>query len=464
MTPVRKTTGILVLAAAVACAALLLTAVRKTPPPARGSTGLATNAAGLSVRAYLQSSHLLVGTHEAHVAVTIDAPKDPAQKVRPAMNVAIVIDHSGSMAGEKLEHARQAAQRLVSLLSPRDRFAIIGYGSEVEVVFPSALATEQAKDAALAAIQRIYDDGGTNLSGGLTTGRAQILANPELESVARIVLISDGLANEGIVGREELAGLARDTASRGISITTVGVGLDFDERTMTQIAVSGRGNYYFVESSAMLAELFATELEKLGSTTATQVRVAIAPAPGVEILEAYGYPIQVEGGRVLIPIADLHSGEQRKVVLRTRVNAEKLGAMDLGAIHVTFLPTGSHEMARATIAWRAEVTDNQQLVLDGRDPEGMRYIERALNAKAIDEATVMYEQGDQAAAMQVLEKRRAAVKVIANELDDADLFREAEQVTGAASGNFAAAPARPTSTKGKRAQKANRANAYDLMH
>ncbi len=464
MTPARKTTGILVLAAAVAGAALLLTSGKKSPPLARASTAMAADTSGLSVRAYLQSSHLLVGTHEAHVAVTINAPTDPAHKMRPATNVAIVIDHSGSMAGEKLEHARQAAQRLVSQLSPRDRFAIIGYGSEVEVVFPSARATEQSKDAALAAIARMYDDGGTNLSGGLVAGRAQIQANPESDAVARIVLISDGLANEGIVDREELASLARQTTSRGISITTVGVGLDFDERTMTRIAVSGRGNYYFVESSAMLAELFATELKKLGSTTATQVRVAIAPAPGVEILEAYGYPMQVEGGRVLIPIADLHSGEQRKVVLRTRVSAEKLGAIDLGTIHVSFLPMGSHEIARATIAWRAEVTNNEQLVLDGRDPEGMRYIERALTAKAIDDATVMYEQGNQSAAMQVLEKRRAEAQVIAGELGDDDLLEEVQQATGVAGGNFAAAPAKPTSTKGKRAQKANRASAYGLMH
>jgi len=464
MTPARKTIGILALAAAVAVAALLLTSARKSTPPAQASSPMATNTAGLAVQAYLQSSHLLVGTHDAHMAITIDAPTAPGQSQRPAMNVAIVIDHSGSMAGEKLEHARQAAQRLVRQLTANDRFAIVGYGSEVEIVFASALATEHAKEAALGAIARIYDDGGTNLSGGLTAGRGQILSNPEVDAVARIVLIGDGLANEGIVDREELSSLARNTAARGISITTVGVGLDFDERTMSRIAVSGRGNYYFVESSAMLAEMFATELKKLGATTATQVRVAISPAPGVEILEAYGYPMYVEGGKVMIPIADLHSGEQRKVVLKARVRAENTGAIELGTIDVAFRPTGSRQIARASIAWRAEVTNNEQLVLDGRDAEGMRHIERALTARAINEATVMYEEGNQSAAIKLLEQRRAEAQVLANDLGDDSLYEEVQQATGVAGGNFAAAPARPASMKGKRAQKANRASAFDLAH
>ena len=461
MTPARKTIGIIALAALVAGASLFLTAMKRTTK-AGASPQVATDSAGLKLRAHLQSSHLLLGKHEAHIAVTIDAPVVAGSESRPAINVAVVIDRSGSMAGEKLENAKQAAQRLISQLAPSDRFSVIVYGSDVEVVFPSSTATDRAKDAALTAIANILDDGGTNLSGGLNAGREQILRHVEQSAVSRVVLISDGLANEGIVDRDDLAALARETAQRGISITTVGVGLDFDERTMTRIAVSGRGNYYFVESSAMLAEMFATELDRLGATTGSEVRLSLTPAANVEILEAYGYPMQVEGGAVIIPIADLHSGEQRKVVLRVRVDATRTGGIDLGKISLAFRPIGSREMARASLNWRAEVTDNQQIVLDNRDGEAIRYIERALTAKAIDEATTMYEQGRQNAALKTLETRRKATMKVANDMGDDSLASELDQITQSASGNFAGAPSRPQSRKGKRAQKKNRQDAFLL--
>ncbi len=461
MTPARKTLAILVLAALVAGASLFLSA-RKRSPRTGPSAAPTADAAGLELRARLESSHLLLGNHEAHVAVLIDAPVIAGAEKRPPVNLAVVIDRSGSMAGEKLAHARQAAQHLVEQLRSGDRFAVVVYGSDVQVVFPSSPADEATKAAAVRAIDGIMDEGGTNLSGGLTVGLQQIVDQAKAQAVSRIVLISDGLANEGIVDRNDLAEMAREIAQRGISITTVGVGLDFDERTMTRIAESGRGNYYFVESAAMLSELFATELDKMGATTGSEVRLSIAPNAGVQILEAYGYPMQLEGGRAIIPISDLHSGEQRKVVLRIAVDAKKVGGIDLGTIDLAFRPTGTHELARATVKWTAEVTDDMQIVLESRDREAVRHIERALTAKAIDDATQMYENGQQAAAMRLLDKRRRGNAKIAEEMGDMALSAEIGLATDTAGGNFAAAPAAPQSTGGKRAQKANRFDAFQL--
>ena len=164
----------------------------------------------------------------------------------------------------------------------------------------------------------------------------------------------------------------------------------------------------------------------------------------------------------IIPISDLHSGEQRKVVLRIRVVAEKIGGIDLGKIDLSFKPTGKSELARATVNWRAEVTDNPELVLANRDGEAARYIERALTAKAINDATTMYEQGRQHDAVRLLERRKAAAMKVAKDLGDNALGAEVNKAADFAEGNFAQAPAQPSSNAGKRAQKLNREDAYQL--
>jgi Ca-activated chloride channel family protein len=375
----------------------------------------------------------------------------------------VVIDRSGSMAGEKLLHAKEAARQLVSQLRPTDRVAIISYGSDVNVVYPSADATPQAKAEALQAIMAIHDDGGTNLSGGLVQGREQIALYRKKGAVERVVLISDGQANEGIVHPDGLAQLAAETAQRGVSITTVGVGLDFDERVMTRIAVSGRGNYYFAENSFMLAQMFTQELDKLGSTAATQVRLSLQAAPGVDVLEAYGYPMTRSGDSILIPVADLHSGETRKVVVRMRLNAITPGDMKVADIGVSFQPTTSPEPHALTIATHTTVTDQEALVREGRDIEAMRHIERARTAQIINEATIQYESGNAGAALQMIQRQQQQARTIAIDLGDDAFAAEMDKAADSVSEEFKAAPA-AGSSDGKRARKANRKRAYDMMH
>ena len=460
MTPVRKTVGILAIAGAVAVGAFFLTraeadhTVTPTPPP--------TRVAGVTLGAHLQSSHVLFGTNETHLAVTITAPTVAGGTKRPDVNVAVVLDRSGSMSGEKLAQAKAAARQLVSQLAEADRFAIVVYGSDVDTVFPSAAATPAAKSAALATIDRIYDDGGTNLSGGLIAGRSQVLSATHTGAVSRIVLISDGKANEGIVSQDELAQLAQATAEQGVSITTVGVGLDFDEHIMTRIATSGRGNYYFAENANMLAELFTKEFQNLGATVTTNGRLTISPADGVEVLEAYGYPMSMSAGSVLVPISDLHSGETRKVVLRLRVDANHMGAIDLANIELAFTDSKTDQAHQVSTRARAEVTRDYAQVRQGYKKDAVVHIERARTAKALEEATTAYERGDYQGATRILDGRQAEAASMADEADAPALKTELGRVNARAKGNFAAAPQASGSTSGKKARKSNRMDAYKL--
>lgn len=452
MTPARKTGGILGAAGVVAAVASMLSAA--TVPPRAASRG----AGGVRASARLQSSHVLAGAHETHMAVTVQAPDDPGARRRPPVNLAIVIDRSGSMQGQKIEDAKGAARQLVDQLEPGDRVAIVTYDWEAEVVLASSPADSRGKQAAHRAIDAITSDGGTNISGGLTAGREEVLAYRSPRAVSRIVLISDGLATDGLTEPDELARLASATAESGVSITTVGVGLDFDERTMARIAVSGAGNYYFAESSAMLAELFEQELGKLGATVATELRVRLAPARGVRVVEAYGYELEVDSdGAVWIAMSDLHAGETRKVVLRLHVDAGGARELEVARVDVSYRPVGAREPEHIAMTARARVTTDERDVRDGRDREAAAHIERARTARAIDEATVLYERGDYAAAQQVLEARKAA------DLGDAELEEELDAAAEGAAINFAKAPA-ASGEGGRKASKKNRAKGYDLMY
>lgn len=417
----------------------------------------------LSLGATLASTHVLTGNNLAYMAVTLQAP-DQEHLIRPNVDLAVVFDRSGSMEGEKLSQAKLAARQLISGLESGDRVSLTMYGTDVEVLFPSTLATEQSKNAALMMISQIYTDGGTNMSGGLAAGRSQLLGlGASADRIQRIVLISDGQANEGIVGRDELASLAAQSAQQGVSITTVGIGLDFDEQTMTRIAVSGRGNYYFAESASMLAQLFATELSRLGATVATRVQLQIAPMAGVTVTEVLGYDLIREGDAFLVNVADMHAGETRKVIVALQVQAAGSGSMKLANLQTSFFEPGSTTIVQLSRHLSAEVTTNEGLVYRNRDKMANRLIDRARTAQAIEQATDLYEQGRWQEANRVIDAQAESVAAIAADSGDSEFAAEMQATQAMVKQNFAEAPA-PSSQKGKSVRKKNRANAYKLTY
>jgi Ca-activated chloride channel family protein len=463
MTPALKTSGILAAAAALSAAALLLSpGATPAAKPDQPATVVQSQSHTLQLQAQLGSSYILAGEQEAYLAVSLTAPEQKRMQ-RPMVDLAVVLDRSGSMEGEKLAQAKLAAQQLISNLDSGDRFSLTLYGTDVEVAYPTTIATDAAKRAALMAISNIYTDGGTNLSGGLAAGQAQLLGLTETTGrVQRIVLISDGQANEGVVNRDELANIAYQASMHGVSITTVGVGLDFDEQTMTRIAVSGRGNYYFAESADMLGELFDTELKRLGATVATRIRLRLSPRQGAQIREIIGHPLVREGNDWFVNIPDMHAGETRKVIVALRVQGNPSGKMEVATVSASFTNAdkGAREaMSKSVVAL---MTSQQSVVDNHRDRAANRLIERARTAQAIDKATLLYESGNSAQAQQVMRSRVRAVQAVAAELDDGEFGLEMEAAADEVSESFAKSP--PSSTGGKRSRKANRKRAYDLKY
>jgi Ca-activated chloride channel family protein len=399
------------------------------------------------------SSKILAGDREQDIAVTITMPRGRAE-VRPPLSLAIVIDRSGSMEGEPLANAKAAAAQLVGQLSSRDAFSIITYSSSVETVVPLTRATGSAKDRAQAEIAKIWDDGNTCISCGIERATEELAGTTLDGGVRRMVLISDGQANTGKYDRNELAQLAIETAARGVSISTVGVGLDFDEVTMTRLADVGHGHYYFVEDTARLGAMFAEELGGLTETVAADARLVITQQ-GAYIEEAYGYPIMRQGDQVVVPIADLRAGETRKVVLRSTIRSSAPGALPVAAFELHWRRTndGRQDTARATLA--TTIVTDQAAVAASIDRGAVNAVEQARTARVLEEATRTYETQGAEAAQRVIERNVARVR--ANKNMDAPAMQAIEAASSGASQNFATAPA-------TKAKKATRADAYKLAH
>jgi Ca-activated chloride channel family protein len=421
----------------------------------RSSDEPTANSDGLQISARLATTRILPGAQSQNLAVTITAPSTPEDVTlaRPPLSLAIVIDRSGSMHGAPIDNARAAALSVLRQLEPHDAFAVVTYSSSSEIVLPMQRATEANKAAARAAIETIEDDGGTCISCGLETGSNEVARSPIAGGLRRMLVISDGQANEGLYDRDELAQLAINQAARGVSISTVGVGLDFDEHTMRRLAEVGRGNYYFVEDTVALSAMFARELGNLSQTVASDVRLVVTARPGVQIEEAYGYPMSRVSESIVVPVADLRAGETRKVVFRVRL-ADPEGApfvvarVDVGWHRVSDGVQGSAH-ARAEV----DVIDDPAAVAASVEPATMQAIEQALSARALEEAAAAYDQEGVSGAQQVLERRATAVRANARHLPAATV-QALEAASSDAIEGFARAPAQ--------AKKAASVKAYEL--
>ncbi len=366
---------------------------------------------GIELSARLATRRILPGDQQQNVAVTITTsrPAVPSSG-RPPLSLAIVIDRSGSMSGAPIENAKAAALTMLRQLDRGDAFAVVSYSSSARTVLAMQRATEASKAAAQAAIETIDATGGTCISCGLDAGAAEVARSPVTGGLRRMLLISDGQANAGVYDRDALAALAARTAAGGVSISTAGVGLDFDEMTMRRLAEVARGNYYFVEDTVALSTMFGHELATLSQTVAADLQLRVTERPGIRVEDAYGYPMTRTAGGVVVPVADLREGEVRKIVLRIRVSAARPGALALADLALDWRRVAGGASGTAREVASVDVVDDPDAVAASVDPAAMRAIEQALSARAIEEAAAAYDRGGLRAAQQVLDVRAQAVR------------------------------------------------------
>lgn len=257
------------------------------------------------------------GTVYLHMQIeTHDFPL-PDRKSRP-MNIVVVLDRSGSMGDErKMDYAKQAICALVDQLSPTDYLSIVIYDDQIETLLPTQLVRDRGRIKRL--IGDVYPRGSTNLGGGMQEGFYQIERNFKREYINRVILLSDGLANQGITDPNELNRIVSRYRNQSISLSTMGVGLDYNENLMLGLAEHGSGNYYFIESASQLASIFERELQGLVSIIAQNAYIELNLGKGVTFNDAIGCGSTRNGDRWILSVGDLYANEHRELTVELNI-------------------------------------------------------------------------------------------------------------------------------------------------
>ncbi len=205
---------------------------------------------------------------DAYVKVTLAADRVVAAN-RPSVNLAIVLDRSGSMHGDKIVKAREAACEAIRRLDAKDIVSVVAYDNKSEVIIPAQHVTE--KEALIARISAIEPRGCTALFDGVSAGATELRKFKGKCEISRVLLLSDGQANVGPSSPDELGRYGALLMKDGIAVSTIGLGVDYNEDLMTRLSQKSDGNSYFVENSNDLPRVFARELGDVLSVAATKV-------------------------------------------------------------------------------------------------------------------------------------------------------------------------------------------------
>jgi Ca-activated chloride channel homolog len=415
------------------------------------------NGEALALRADLERAALPPTGGATHLRLAIQSSAK-APDARPHLSVHLVMDVSGSMAGESIARAREAAAALVERLAPTDDFSLVAFSSEADVRVPDGLVGPRRK-AILEVIRALKEDGGTNIGAGLTLGYAQASSKTiPADAVKVVLLLSDGRATGGILGQEHLSRLALDAFQHGIQTSALGIGTDYDGPLMSSIATDGAGGYYYLRDGAQIAPALTTELEQRVDPVATAVEVRVRLRPGVKLLRVYGSRRmnEVESGRVREQevAADAHArrrdaiatdrNEDRQGGMRFFMPAfarddrhamllevdvpEGVGAANLGVIEVKYKDRLLKKNVIRELPLRAEYAGSDAASAATVDASVTRTVQGFAAGEALTNAASRIERNDRAGAVALLAEREGILRQAAASLDEPLFVTEADRL------------------------------------
>ena len=349
------------------------------------------------------------------VLARIQAPEAPADvPPRRPLHLALVLDRSGSMSGAPLAEAKRCARHIVDGLAPGDRAAVVAFDDEVVRVAPLTPAADKLTLAA--ALASIESGGSTDLHGGWRAGADELARNLAGDDVHRVILLSDGCANAGETDLETIAGQCKALAQRGVTTSTYGLGRDFNEALMLAMAAAGRGNAYYGQTAADLAEPFAAEFALLTSLCARGLVLKVqAPANvGVRLRNDYA---PVDGEALAWHLPDLAFASEAWALFELTV-----APGDVADRNVVTLPV--------TVSIQAATADSAPLFLMGSLP-ALPVVGRAQWESMVAD-TLVAQRALELDAADALANVRAAI--------EADDWRRAKQLVDAAAARFAQHP------------------------
>ncbi len=377
---------------------------------------------------------------QLYLMARFEAGTGPRQSVRRPLNLSLVIDRSGSMAGDKIDYTRQAAQFLVQHLSRRDLFSIVLYNDKIETLLPPEPVLN--KDRVLHLLDKMRVRGTTNLSGGWLQGCQHVAENLDKSTLNRVILMSDGLANRGVTDPNQLVHLARQKHEEGISTTTMGLGTDFNEDLLIEMAHAGGGAFYFIESPEVAPQIFQEELTDLLNVVGQNLTISLIPTPQVSsVRQLNAYPSVQDQNRTRFRLGDIYGNEVKTLMLELNIPAlRSLGEAQIATLRFEYDDVAGdyteHQVRELPV--RVNVQDDSQMrPLPNPDVAQSVLLLKAANARR--SAVKAADKGEFQAASQILQAAADAIAEAGLESDQlaeerAALLKQAEQVERGQSG------------------------------
>ena len=250
-----------------------------------------------------------LSTGQLYAAVSVKGR--PAATALGPLNIALVLDRSGSMHGDPFRNMLMAAETFVGQLRDGDRVSIVAFSDGVYLAAPPVIIDGNTRNLVIASVRTLNDGGGTNLGGGFLAGLAQVFGAFNPWQVNQVVLFSDGQPNIGITSSSELARIAARAAESGVAVTTIGFGMEHDELLMQGMADASGGNYYYVDSPGDMSRIFQQEAGAILRTAARSTDVDLVLPAGVVLEDVIGYDYVASGGHTYVRLGSVPHDQER---------------------------------------------------------------------------------------------------------------------------------------------------------
>jgi len=405
-------------------AALVFVALSGCSP---SSVGQAKDPGALTFEGALANKYVAAEPSSPAVARLRIGTVAPPETEKPKVNLALVVDTSGSMEGQPIEDARAASMAMIDALAEGDRLAVVVFHSKAEVLLPSTPVDADNRAEIKAQLKAMKAQGTTDMGSGLQAGLDEVYAHLEPRGINRVVLLGDGVPNEE--GR--IRSMASEAGSRGVTITALGLGLDYNESLMGAVAQASGGRFHYIERSEEVASFFKEEVLRLKRVVGRNASLKLSPGPGVVIKGVVGLPTSMSGTDTMVTLGDMSEGDQRDVIVRVAAAGRRAGSVvELFDAAVAFDVTNGFTSARleerSFVAVRA--TGDAQELASGRDADVERTAARMSVADRIVQAIAAARMGQLAQAQAMLDAIEKDARRAAKELEDDELLEKAKTI------------------------------------
>jgi len=360
-------------------------------------------AAEIKLSAGLGQSVIPTEGGKVYLRLSLKALAHEVSESRSPLNVGLVLDRSGSMQGKRIEAAKDAARMALSRLGQGDIVALVAYNHNVDVLQPARRL--DSHELFTAAIDRLQADGRTALFAGVTEGGRQVEKNYRERQINRVILMSDGLANVGPSSPAELAKLGQELGGKGITVTTIGLGLGYNEDLMQRLALASDGNHAFAETPDDLVKIFNSEFGDALSIAAQDIEIVVEVRAGFKPVRVLGREAEIDGSKVTVKLNQLTALNERYLILELDASrSAPVAQADVATIETDYLDLQAGERRRATARVSAAISDDRARQVSSRNNEVMSEITTQVATERSEKAVELRDKGDLAGARQLLQQ------------------------------------------------------------